>query len=84
MKACIRCGSPVDCSLCSILSTNRVSPRLQRWTTSLPFCSSCLQRFCQANDPQVWDTFSRQLYEAFTELREDVKALLQNAERANP
>jgi len=48
MKLCESCNRPVDYSICTVVSTNRLSPRHQKCSQSIAFCGSCLEQFCRA------------------------------------
>lgn len=50
MKRCLQCERPAEFSVCAVISTLGVPGRRQKCTSSLPFCSSCLQRVCTESE----------------------------------
>ncbi|SRR5713226_2857115 len=44
MKCCLHCEHPAAFSVCAVISTLGLKGRRQTCTTSLPFCSACLQQ----------------------------------------
>jgi hypothetical protein len=41
-KSCSRCGARAEYSICSVVSTLGVKPRVQQSTESVLFCGACL------------------------------------------
>jgi hypothetical protein len=54
MKACCFCGSPATLSVCTIVSSLGMKPRLQENTEAVPLCRACL------DVPQTWDGLAGQ------------------------
>jgi hypothetical protein len=67
-RICNHCDRLADYSLCQILSTVRVSPRKQKCTQAIPFCSDCLRRLLTLLPPEPLNGICQPLYMAYTAL----------------
>jgi len=74
MKLCSNCKHPVDYSICALVSTNRVSPRLQRSSVSVPFCKECLASFLRSGNAKVEAEFRQTLRPVFEFLQAQMKS----------
>jgi hypothetical protein len=75
MKVCTSCKRPVDYSLCAVVSTNRISPRLQRCSTSVPLCKECFGLFLAGGNGKVEAEFRRTLRPTFEHLIAQMKTI---------
>jgi hypothetical protein len=50
VKLCKKCHRPVDYSVCTVVSTNRISPRFQKCSKSIALCQGCFDSFLIAGD----------------------------------
>jgi hypothetical protein len=73
MKLCNKCKRPVEFSVCALVSTNRLSPRIQRCSTSVPFCKNCLRSYLQSGDEGAETAIRQIVRPAFEQLAEQVK-----------
>jgi hypothetical protein len=75
MKLCSNCKRPVDYSVCTLISTNRLSPRLQRCSVSVPFCGDCLNTFLRSGDEKVDLQLRQTMRPAFEHLIAQMKRI---------
>ena len=68
MKLCESCNRPVDYSVCVVVSTNRLSPRFQKCSKSIPFCMGCLDAFLKDGDLEIAESIRESIKPAFNEL----------------
>jgi hypothetical protein len=81
MKLCESCNRPVDYSVCVVVSTNRLSPRFQKCSQSIPFCAACLESFCHSETPEVFCAIKKRIGTAFSELTEHVAKVFESHQR---
>jgi len=75
MKVCSNCKHPVDYSICALVSTNRVSPRLQRCSRSVPLCKECLGNFLRGGNENVGAEVRRTFLAVFEQLLAQMKSI---------
>ncbi len=73
MKLCNGCNRPVDYSVCTVVSTNRISPRFQKCSKSIPLCMTCLDAFVAGGDVQIAESLRESIRPAFTALVQHVE-----------
>ena len=69
-KLCSNCSQPAGFSLVAIVSTVGVSARLQKSSTAVLFCDSCLQKFC---DRLHSSTLRKAVNNAYTALNQRLR-----------
>lgn len=67
-RRCIQCGQPAEFSLSFLISTLGHSPRRQKCTTSIPFCSDCIQAVMEAMGTVTPPPLIQPLRESYTAL----------------
>jgi hypothetical protein len=71
LRSCSQCGNPAAFSLCNLISTVAVSPRLQKCGNATLYCSACIQRVVEllaASGHSPIQNLSQPLHEAYTAL----------------
>lgn len=68
MRFCTNCKRPVDFSICVLASTNRISPRRQKSSRSVPFCAACIAKLCSRDGENIPPSLHRALKSALTAL----------------
>ena len=82
-RSCSRCEQPATLSLNCLLSTLAVSPRIQKSSTSIPYCRACIQRLLSMMDALPLDNLHKPLLAAYTAITATSTVALSPTNRAD-
>ena len=82
-RSCSRCEQPASYSLNFLLSTLAVSPRIQKSSTSIPYCRACIQRLLSMMDALPLDNLHEPLLAAYTAIKDAPALTASPANRAD-
>lgn len=81
-RSCSRCEQPASLSLNFLLSTLAVCPRIQKSSTSIPYCRACIQRLLSMMDALPLDNLHDPLLAAYTAITDTSAVVFSTANQA--
>lgn len=74
-KSCEQCGNEAVITVCWLLSTVGLSPRVQKCSKASAFCFGCLNRLCESTCSLIHLYLRQRLSEAYTASSREHNAL---------